>query len=217
MQQGNIAPVDLAQARIGPGMAVFSRYQEILEPNGDLMSVRTVLQLINQTLDEFLTEQEGVFDADTRWAVTWYEQHQFNDGAYGDAETLSKAKVTSIQGLVTSGILAAKAGKVHLLKRDELPANWTPTGDDRIPDWEAMQHLILALQTQGESEAAKLLAQLGNQGEVARDLAYRLYNICDRNGWTQDAIAYNSLVIAWSEISRLAAQMANDSKQLVLA
>ncbi len=216
MQQGNIAPVDLAQASIGPGMAVFSRYQEILEPNGDRMSVRTALQLINQTLDEFLSEQEGVFDADTRWAITWYEQHQFEPGAYGDAETLSKAKVTSIQGLVNSGILTAKAGKVSLLKRDELPTNWTPAGDDRIPDWEAMQHLIRALQTQGDESAAKLLAQLGNQGDITRDLAYRLYNICDRNGWTQDAIAYNSLVIAWGEISRLAAQKRDQSKQLVL-
>jgi putative DNA methylase len=220
MQQGNIAPVDLAQASIGPGMAVFTRYQEILEPNGDRMTVRTALQLINQTLDDFLSEQEGVFDADTRWALTWYEQHQFNDGAYGDAETLSKAKVTSIQGLVNSGILAAKAGKVHLLNRSELPTNWTPDGDDRIPDWEAMQHLILHLQTDGEAAAAELLAQLGNQGDITRDLAYRLYNICDRNGWTQDAIAYNSLVTSWSEISRLAAQSRdqakNEPKQLAL-
>lgn len=219
MQQGNIAPVDLAQASIGPGMAVFTRYQEILEPNGDRMTVRTALQLINQTLDEFLSEQEGVFDADTRWAITWYEQHQFNDGAYGDAETLSKAKVTSIQGLVNSGILAAKSGKVHLLKRDELPTNWTPDGDDRIPNWEAMQHLILHLQTHGEAAAAQLLAQLGNQGDITRDLAYRLYNICDRNGWTQDAIAYNSLVTSWSEISRLAAQShqaKSEPKQLAL-
>ena len=219
MQQGNIAPVDLAQASIGPGMAVFTRYQEILEPNGDRMTVRTALQLINQTLDDFLSEQEGVFDADTRWALTWYEQHQFNDGAYGDAETLSKAKVTSIQGLVNSGILAAKAGKVHLLKRSELPSNWTPDGDDRIPDWEAMQHLILHLQTHGEAAAAQLLSQLGNQGDITRDLAYRLYNICDRNGWTQDAIAYNSLVTSWSEISRLAAQShqaQSEPKQLAL-
>ena len=219
MQQGNIAPVDLAQASIGPGMAVFTRYPEILEPNGDRMTVRTALQLINQTLDDFLSEQEGVFDADTRWALTWYEQHQFNDGAYGDAETLSKAKVTSIQGLVNSGILAAKAGKVHLLKRSELPTNWTPDGDDRIPDWEAMQHLILHLQTHGEAAAAQLLAQLGNQGDITRDLAYRLYNICDRNGWTQDAIAYNSLVTSWSEISRLAAQSQqaqSEHKQLAL-
>jgi putative DNA methylase len=212
MQQGNIAPVDLAQASIGPGMAVFTRYQEILEPNGDRMTVRTALQLINQTLDDFLSEQEGVFDADTRWALTWYEQHQFEPGAYGDAETLSKAKVTSIQGLVNSGILAAKAGKVHLLKRSELPTNWTPDGDDRIPDWEAMQHLILHLQTHGEAAAAELLAQLGNQGDITRDLAYRLYNICDRNGWTQDAIAYNSLVTSWSEISRLAAQSRDQAK-----
>lgn len=216
MQQGNIAPVDLAQASIGPGMSIFSRYKEIVETNGNRMTVRTALQLINKTLDEYLSEQEGSFDADTRWAITWYEQHQFENGAYGEAETLSKAKVTSIQGLVSSGILTAKSGKVRLLQRDELPTNWTPLGDNRVPHWEAMQHLIHRLQTQGEPAAAKLLIELGNQGEVTRDLAYRLYNICDRNGWTQDAIAYNSLVTAWSEISRLASQTQANDRQLAL-
>lgn len=207
MQQGNIAPVDLAQASIGPGMAVFSRYKQVLESDGTPMRVRTALQLINQTLDEYFTEQEGEFDADTRWALTWFEQHQFEDGSFGDAETLSKAKVTSVQGLASAGILAAKAGKVRLLRRDELPQAWNPATDLRVPVWEATQHLIHALDRQGESGAAKLLGQLGDRGEIARDLAYRLYSICDRKGWTQEAIAYNSLVTSWSEISRLAAQM----------
>jgi putative DNA methylase len=216
MQQGNIAPVDLAQASIGPGMAVFSRYREILEPNGNRMSVRTALQLINQTLDEYLSDQEGEFDTDTRWALTWYEQHQFAAGAYGEAETLSKAKVTSIQGLVNSGILAAKSGKVRLLQRDELPSHWSPADDERVPDWEATQHLIRALQTQGEAAAARLLAELNSQGDHARDLAYRLYSICDRHGWTQEAIAYNSLVMAWPELSRLASQIPGQSRQLAL-
>jgi putative DNA methylase len=216
MQQGNIAPVDLAQASIGPGMAVFSRYREILEPNGNRMSVRTALQLINQTLDEYLSDQEGEFDADTRWALTWYEQYQFAAGAYGEAETLSKAKVTSIEGLVNSGILAAKSGKVRLLQRDELPSHWSPADDERVPDWEATQHLIRALQTQGEAAAARLLAELNSQGDHARDLAYRLYSICDRHGWTQEAIAYNSLVMAWPELSRLASQIPGQSRQLAL-
>jgi putative DNA methylase len=206
LQQGNIAPVDLAQASIGPGMAVFTRYAKVLEADGTPMRVRTALQLVNQTLDEFLTEQEGEFDADTRWALTWFEQHQFDEGKYGDAETLSKAKNTSVTGLVNSGILNAKGGKVRLLRRDELPDNWTPEQDDRTPDWEVTQHLIWTLDQKGESGASVLLSKLGDRGEVARDLAYRLYSICDRKSWTQEAIAYNSLVISWPEISRLAAE-----------
>ncbi len=204
--QGNIAPVDLAQASIGPGMAVFSRYTKVLESDGSPMRIRTALQLINQILDEFLTEQEGECDADTRWALTWFEQHQFNEGLYGDAETLSKAKVTSIQGMVNAGILVAKGGKVRFLRRDELKENWNPATKSRVPEWEATQHLIRTLDCKGESGAAALLAQLGSRGEAARDLAYRLYSICDRKGWAQEAIAYNSLVISWTEISRLAVE-----------
>ncbi|MDX2099492.1 MAG: hypothetical protein SFW36_17065, partial [Leptolyngbyaceae cyanobacterium bins.59] len=208
LQQGNIAPVDLAQASIGPGMAIFSRYAKVLESDGSPMRVRTALQLINQTLDEFLTEQEGEFDTDTRWALAWFEQYQFNEGPFGEAETLSRAKNTSIKGMAEAGILTAKAGKVQLVPRDALPKDWDPTKDNRIPVWEATQHLIRALDQNGETGAAHLLSLLnvssGNLGEVARDLAYRLYSICDRKGWTQEAIAYNSLVISWSEIARLA-------------
>ncbi|MBE9083525.1 hypothetical protein IQ278_15545, partial [Tolypothrix sp. LEGE 11397] len=206
LQQGNIAPVDLAQASIGPGMAIFSRYTQVLDADGSPMRIRTALQLINQMLDEFLTEQEGEFDADTRWALTWFEQNQFNEGLYGDAETLSKAKNTSVQGLVNGGILTAKGGKVRLLRRDELPDNWNPATDTRTSDWETTQYLIRTLDQKGETGAAIMLSQLGSRGEIARDLAYRLYNICGRKSWTQEAIAYNSLVISWAEISRLAAE-----------
>jgi putative DNA methylase len=118
--------------------------------------------------------------------------------------------------LVNSGILAAKSGKVRLLQRDELPSHWSPADDERVPDWEATQHLIRALQTQGEAAAARLLAELNSQGDHARDLAYRLYSICDRHGWTQEAIAYNSLVMAWPELSRLASQIPGQSRQLAL-
>lgn len=204
LQQGNIAPVDLAQASIGPGMAVFSRYAKVLEADGSPMRVRTALQLINQTLDEFLTEQEGEFDSDTRWALAWFEQHQFNEGLFGDAETLSKAKVTSVQGMVEAGILQAKSGKVRLLRRDELPDDWNPTNDSRVPDWEATQHLIRTLVQYSEDKAANLLVKLGDRGDVARDLAYRLYSICERKGWAQEAVDYNSFVISYPEISRLA-------------
>lgn len=205
LQQGNIAPVDLAQASIGLGMSVFSRYSKVLEADGNPMRVRTALQIINSYIDEFLNEQEGEFDPDTRWALTWFEQYQFESGQYGDAETLSKAKNTSIKGLEEAGILLAKNGKVRLLKREELPEKWNPAKDDRTPDWEATQHLIQTLDKQGETSAALLVAQLGDKGEICRDLAYRLYVICDRQGWTQEAIAYNSLVTSWSEITRLAA------------
>ena len=204
LQQGNIAPVDLAQASIGPGMAIFSKYAAVLESDGTPMRVRTALQLINQILDEYLTEQEGEFDTDTRWALTWYEQYQFTKAPYGEAETLSKAKNTSVQGLVNAGILEAESGKVCLLSRSDLPENWDPNKDNRTPDWEATQHLIRLLETQGEISSAHLLSQLGSKGENARDLAYRLYTLCDRKGWSKEALAYNSLVIAWPEISRLA-------------
>jgi putative DNA methylase len=136
LQQGNIAPVDLAQASIGPGMAVFSKYAAVLESDGTSMRVRTALQLINQILDEFLAEQEGEFDRDTRWALTWFEQHQYADGPYGEAETLSTARNTSVKGMEEAGILIAKGGKVRLLKRDELPQDWQPEADTRTPGYQ---------------------------------------------------------------------------------
>jgi putative DNA methylase len=203
LQHGNIAPVDLAQAAIGPGMAVFSRYAKVLEADGSPMRVRTALALINQTLDEVLAEQEGEFDADTRWALAWFEQHGFDEGPFGVAETLSKAKNTAVSGMVEAGILAAKAGKVRLLRRDELPANWDPAKDGRLTVWETTQHLIRMLEKEGESGAAQLLAKLGGAGELARDLAYRLYTTCERKKWAQDALAFNSLVVSWPEIIKL--------------
>lgn len=206
LQQGNIAPVDLAQASIGPGMAIYSRYTKVLESDGTPMRVRTALQLINQTLDEFLAEQEGEFDAETRWALAWFEECSFKEESFGKAETLSKAKNTAVQGMVDAGILVAKAGKVRLLRRDELPKDWNPQTDNRLTVWEATQHMIRELQDgAGDRGAANLLSQLGTIGEAARDLAYRLYSICDRKGWAAEGVAYNSLVISWSDISRLAA------------
>ncbi|MFM7369971.1 MAG: DUF1156 domain-containing protein, partial [Sphaerospermopsis kisseleviana] len=213
LQQGNIAPVDLAQASIGPGMAVFSQYKQVIDADGSPLRVRTALQIINQILDEYLTEQEGEFDADTRWALTWFEQNQFNEGEYGDAETLSKARNTSIQGLVNGGILAAKSGKVRLLQRQELSPDWNPDTDTRTSHWEITQHLIHTLETAGELNTAEMLAKIGEQGEIARDLAYRLYNICDRKNWTKEALGYNSLVISWPEISRLSQESRGEAVQ----
>jgi len=214
LQKGNIAPVDLAQAAIGPGMAIFSRYRAVLEADGSPMPVRAALALINQALDEFLAEQEGEYDADTRWALAWFEQYGHEQGPYGVAETLSKAKNTSVEGLAQAGFLEARAGKVRLLRRDELEADWDPLKDKRLTAWEAMQHLIHTLDREGEKGAGALLAKLGAQGETARDLAYRLYTICERKGWAQDALAYNMLVVAWPRLKEQAGRGARQESLL---
>lgn len=204
LQRGNIAPVDLAQAAIGPGMAVFSRYGKVLESDGSAMTVRTALGLINQSLDEVLAEQEGEFDSDTRWALTWFDQFGMEEGAFGEAETLSKAKNTAVSGLVEAGIITSRANKVQLVKRSELALDWNPATDKRLTVWEVTQHLIHRLDQQGETGAATLVGQLGSVAEVSRDLAYRLYSTCERKKWAQEALAYNSLVVAWPELTKLA-------------
>jgi adenine-specific DNA methylase len=205
LQSGNIAPVDLAQAAIGPGMGVFSRYSKVLEADGSAMGVRGALVLINQMLDEVLAEQEGEFDADTRWALAWFEQFGMNEGPYGQAETLSKAKNTSVQGLAEAGVVMARSGKVKLMGREAMPGDWDPATDKHPTTWEATQHLIRKLQEQGEAAAGQLLAKLsGDRAEQARDLAYRLYHVAERKGWAGEATAYNGLVVAWLEISKLA-------------
>ncbi len=205
LQRGNIAPVDLAQASIGPGMSVFTRYAKVIETDGSAMSVRTALGLINQALDEVLAEQEGEFDADTRWALAWFEQFGMKEGPFGVAETLSKAKNTAVNGLVEAGVVQARGGKVKLIDRSDLPEDWDPSTDRRLTIWEVTQYLIRTLDKQGESGAAALLRKVGGMGETARDLAYRLYTICERKKWADEALAYNGLVIAWPELTRLAA------------
>lgn len=204
LQVGNIAPVDLAQAAIGPGMAVYTRYSKVLDAGGNPLSVREALSLINQTLDEALAEQEGDFDADSRWALAWFEQSGFEEGEYGVAETLSKAKNTSVPGMVEAGILSAGRGKVRLLKPDELPSDWNPEKDPRLTAWEVVHQLIRALEAGGESVAATLVAKLGSNAEVARELAYRLFSLCERKKRAQEALSYNALVQSWPEIIRLA-------------
>jgi putative DNA methylase len=204
LQHGNIAPVDLAQAAIGPGMAVFTRYSKVIETDGSSMTVRTALGIINQVLDEVLAEQEGEFDADTRWALAWFEQFGTAEGPYGVAETLSKAKNTAVGGLVEARIVKARAGKVQLIGRDALPEDWNPATDKRLTVWETTQHLIRALEKKGEVEAASLLNKLGGMAETARDLAYRLYSMCEKKKWSDEALAFNGLVIAWPELTKLA-------------
>jgi len=206
LQRGNIAPVDLAQAAIGPGMAVYTRYAKVLDAEGKALTVREALSLINQTLDEALAEQEGDFDADTRWALTWFEQVGFADGEYGVAEQLSVSRNTAVAGLVEAGIVVSKAGKVRLLKPAELPAHWDPTTDTRLTVWEMVHQLIRVLEDDGEGAAAALVAKLGSQAEIARELCYRLYTLCERKKRASEAMSYNGLVQSWPEITRLAGE-----------
>jgi len=174
--------------------------------------VRTALQLINQTLDETLAEQEGDFDPETAWAVAWFEQFGFNDGPFGDAETLSKAKNTALNALTDAGIVKAGAGKTRLLRVDELPKDWDPATDERLTVWEAVHHLIRVMNAGGESGAAELAAKLGGAADAARELAYRLYSVCERRKRAAEALAYNALVQSWPEITRLARESASRPK-----
>ncbi len=203
LQRGNIAPVDLAQAAIGPGMAVYTHYSKVLDAEGKPLSVRDALALINQTLDEALAQQEGDFDADSRWALIWFEQSGFSDDEYGVAEQLSKSKNTSVDGMAEAGILESKHGRVRLLRPDELAADWDPTTDPRLTAWEIVHHLIRVLGSGGEGAAAELVAKLGPKAEMAREMAYRLYTLCERKKRPAEALAYNGLVQSWPEIMRL--------------
>jgi putative DNA methylase len=204
LQRGNIAPVDLAQAAIGPGMAVYTRYSKVLGAEGKPLSVRDALALINQTLDEALAEQEGDFDADSRWALAWFEQNGFGEGEFGVADVLARAKNTSVQGLVDAGILKSSRGDVRLLKPAELPANWDPSTDSRLSAWESVHQLIRVLESGGEGAAAELVAKLGSKAELARELCYRLYTLCERKKRAAEALSYNGLVQSFPELERLA-------------
>jgi putative DNA methylase len=207
LQRSNIAPVDLAQAAIGPGMAIYTRYAKVLNADGKSLSVREALALINQTLDQALAEQEGDFDPDSRWALAWFEQSGFSEGAYGAAETLSKAKNTSVAGMVEARIIIARGGKVRLLRPNELRSDWDPAADLRLTAWESVHHLVNALEIGGENAAAALVTSIGSMAEIARELAYRLYIVCERKKWAQEALSYNGLVQSWPEITRLAREV----------
>ncbi len=185
-------------------MAVYTRYAKVLDAKGEAVPVREALALINEVLDETLAEQEGDFDADSRFALAWFEQHGFAEGEYGVAETLSKAKNTSVAGMVEAGILASKRGEVRLLAAKELPEDWDPATDPRLSHWETVHHLIRVLEAGGESAAAELVAKLGTKSEAARELAYRLYTLCERKKRAAEALSYNALVQSWPEITRLA-------------
>lgn len=203
LQRGNIAPVDLAQAAIGPGMAVYTRYAKVLDASGVPLTVRDALSLINQALDEVLAQQEGDFDADTRWALTWFEQSGFAEGDFGVADVLARAKDTSVDRMRTAGIVASKGGKVRLLRPSELVKDLDSAADPRLTVWEVVHQLIRVLESDGEEATAELAGRLGSKAEIARELAYRLYTMCERKKRTQEALSYNGLVQSWPEILRL--------------
>ncbi|WP_342711286.1 DUF1156 domain-containing protein [Bradyrhizobium sp. B124] len=194
-----VAPVDLSQSIIGPGMAVFSKYAAVLEADGTPMAVRTALQLINR----FLAEDD--FDHDTQFCLHWFEQYGWKDGRFGEADTLARAKGTSVDGVRQSGVLFAAGGVVRLFKWSEYTADWKPAEDDRLPVWEALHQLIRVFKTEGEGGAGKVLASVAAKAEPCRQLAYRLYTLCERAGWAEDARAYNEIVTSWSAIEAAAA------------
>ena len=203
LQQGNIAPVDLAQAAIGPGMAVFSRQRQVTEPDGSVMRVHTALQLINQVLGEVLSEQEGDIDTDSRWCVKWFEQMEWAAGEYGRAETLATALNTSVLGLERAGVLRARAGKVQLLRPAEMPDSYDPTKDARPTMWEAVLHLSRRLEKSGPESAGQLMRQLQSVMDLngVKELAYLLYSVCDRKRRQESALVFNNLVTSWPEIA----------------
>ncbi|MFJ6269238.1 DUF1156 domain-containing protein [Pseudarthrobacter oxydans] len=202
LQQGSVAPVDLAQAAIGPGMAVFTRYSRVVEADGSDMNIRTALNLINQVLDETLSEQEGDFDSDTRFCVRWFTQFGWNREFSGTADTLSRATNTSTDGLQRGGVFRTVAGEAWLIAPEDLPADWNPLTDDRICVWEAAMHISRVLTEHGLDAAATLMARAAQRVDldVVKELAYRLYTICDRKGWTQTAILFNALGTSWGEL-----------------
>ena len=215
LQSGSIAPVDLAQAAIGPGMAVYTRYAKVVDSTGNPVTVREALALINETLDEVLSTQEGDFDADTRWALAWFEQHGFEDGDYGVAETLSKAKNTSIFSLKTIGVLRSKGGKVRLLIPLALRPDWDPRSAGRVSAWLCLHHLIRIHDAGGEQAAAAFVRKLGGVAETARELAYRLYALAERTKRSREALWYNALVQSWPEIARLARQEVSEQAEML--
>lgn len=205
LQRSNIAPVDLAQSAIGPGMGVYSRYGRVLEADGSAMTVRSALQIINQELDVYFNEQDGELHANSRFCVDLYTQNAFNNLKFGDADTLARAKNTSVAALAAKGVLSAEKGIVRLLTREELPEK-VDTREESI--WLLCQQLTRAMETGGVEACAQIVApMLGSNAERAKDLAYRLYTLAERKGWTQEGYAYNALVVAWREIQSRAAEL----------
>lgn len=198
--QTPIAPVDLAQAAIGPGMAIYSKCVAVLNQDGTRMSVHDALVLINRAITEYLSPDSGNFDADTQFCSSWFEQYGWSSGQFGEADTLARAKGTSVDGVKASGVAESGSGKVRLLRWAEYESDWDPTKDERTPIWEACHQMIRRLNNHGESAAGELLAKMPENGEAIRQLAYHLYTLCERKKWTEEARAYNELIASWRAI-----------------
>ncbi|OKH62615.1 hypothetical protein EB74_16020 [Mycobacterium sp. SWH-M5] len=207
LQQGAIAPVDLPQAAIGPGMAVFSRYSAVLEPDGSAMSVRSALARINEILDQVLNEQEGDFDPTSRFAIAWYRQHGYGTGTFGDANNIANARNTTVDAMDRGGILTSRAGKVQLIKPSDLSSDYDILADLHTSNWEALHHLIKTLEGEGISAAGDFLRTALSRpdgvvdADLIKELAHLLFRIAESNGWTKDALSFNTLVTSWPEIS----------------
>jgi putative DNA methylase len=194
-----VAPVDLAQAAIGPGMALFSKFAAVLEADGSAMPVRAALLHINKAIDEYFSEAEGEMDADTRFCVAWFQQYGFDEGSFGEADVLARAKGTAVDGVKEAGVLSAGKGRVRLLPVKEYPVEWDPATTSRLPIWGACHQMCRAL-GQGEHAAGLLLARMPEKQDAIRQLAYRLYTVCERKGWAEEARYYNELIASWLAI-----------------
>jgi putative DNA methylase len=212
--QSPIAPVDLAQAAIGPGMALYSQYPAVLNQDGTPLRVHDALILINREITDFLTPDAGAFDADTLFCNAWFEQYGWAEGPFGEADVLARGKGTSVAGVAQAGIAASGAGKVRLLRWADYAAGWDPKADARNPVWEATHHLIRALNTQGESAAGALLAAMPDKAEPIRQLAYHLYTLCERKKWAEEARAYNELITAWHAVLAASREQGARGEQL---
>jgi putative DNA methylase len=204
LEQGKVAPVDLRQAAIGPGMAIFSRYARVNEPDGSPMRVRAALSLINQVLEEKLSQLEGDVSADTRFCVEWFKQYGFDNGPYGTADVLARGVDTGVDGLVRAGVVKSAAGKVKLRSVREIPDFYDPDDDDRSSEWEICLHLAKALELRGADDAARLMAAARDVPSVnlddVKELAYLLYTIAEKKGWAETALLFNNLGTSWADL-----------------
>lgn len=214
--QTPIAPVDLAQSAIGPGMAIFSKYKAVLNQDGSYMRVHDALILINRAITDYLNPESGNFDTDTQFCSSWFDQYGWSTGLFGEADTLARAKGTSVDGVREAGVVESGGGKVRLLKWSEYEADWDPTNDNRTPIWEACHQMIRRLNKQGESAAGELLAKMPEKGESIRQLAYHLYTLCERKKWAEEARAYNELIGSWHAIVTASHEIGHTDSQTEL-
>ncbi|MGC9220907.1 MAG: DUF1156 domain-containing protein, partial [Solirubrobacteraceae bacterium] len=222
LQQGAVAPVDLPQAAIGPGMAVFSRYSRVIEDDGSAMSVRSALARINEILDQVLNEQEGDYDTATRFAIAWYRQHSYRQGEFGAADSLARARNTSVDAVVREGVITSAAGKVKLIGPAELSLDYDVTTDHHVGIWEVLHHLIARTESGGPPAAGAFLAEVRERPddsvdpELVKELAFLLFRVAEGSGWTQDALLFNNVATSWPEIIE-ASKRAPLEEQLDLA